>query len=121
MASTGEPPDFTIVLRGYDRAQVDGYLADVRSGGRSEQPMPRFDRALRGYSVSEVDTHIRQLRPEPDVGVGQLPAPPVTPRFTIALRGYDRRQVDRFVAEAQACIVELERVARRPGQPPGAG
>jgi DivIVA domain-containing protein len=122
MAGTGEPPSFTIVLRGYDRAQVDGYLADLRSGRRSEQPPPHFDRVLRGYSTSEVDAHIRQVRPEPaGDGDGQLPAPPVAPRFTIVLRGYDRRQVDRFLAEAQARIVELERVARHLGQPPDTG
>jgi hypothetical protein len=116
MADVGGEPDFTIVLTGYDRAQVDAYLAELRSGQRRDEPVPRFDRALRGYEVTQVDAYVSDLMAEP---VGGRPAasspspPPSRPEFSIVLRGYARDQVDRFVTEALARITELERTVER--------
>ncbi|MFD8143962.1 DivIVA domain-containing protein [Streptomyces sp. NPDC059708] len=50
-------PRFDVVLRGYDRRQVDQYFASPphqRSGS------PRFDLARRGYDRAQVDAAVRQ-------------------------------------------------------------
>jgi DivIVA domain-containing protein len=56
-----EPPaGFTVVLRGYDRAQVDEWISQVQ---RSAPPYPRpsFNVALRGYDRAQVDAWVRQV------------------------------------------------------------
>jgi DivIVA domain-containing protein len=53
------PPSFTIVLRGYDRREVDRAVDQVLSAaGRVAEP-PRFPVALRGYARNEVDAWFR--------------------------------------------------------------
>ncbi|HEV7759827.1 MAG TPA: hypothetical protein VGO78_12590 [Acidimicrobiales bacterium] len=49
---------FTIVLRGYDRAQVDTYLGQARTGGVAR---PTFRVVLRGYDRGEVDRAVAEL------------------------------------------------------------
>jgi hypothetical protein len=104
------PPDFTIVLTGYDRGQVDAYLANLQSERCRGEPMPQFRRVLRGYEITQVDGYIRQVM---SGGTSGLAAAPAAPEFTIVLRGYERTQVDRFVAEALARIAELERTVEQ--------
>jgi hypothetical protein len=68
-----EPPAFDLVRRGYDRAEVDARVAEVRH-------------ALAG-SRSTVDT-------------AQLRAAGAANGLTIVRRGYDRAQVDNWFADA---------------------
>jgi DivIVA domain-containing protein len=49
---------FTIVLRGYDRAQVDTYLGQAQTGGDAR---PTFPVVLRGYDRAQVDRAVAEL------------------------------------------------------------
>ncbi|MER6357812.1 DivIVA domain-containing protein [Streptomyces sp. NPDC001634] len=52
---------FDLVRRGYDRRQVDEYLALLDRGTDPGEP-PAFDVARRGYDRTQVDTRIARLR-----------------------------------------------------------
>jgi hypothetical protein len=54
------PGDFLVVLRGYDRTQVDDWVGRVQ---RSAPPhsTPRFKVALRGYDRAQVDQWVRHV------------------------------------------------------------
>ncbi|GIF00514.1 hypothetical protein [Paractinoplanes rishiriensis] len=112
---------FTVVLRGYDRAQVDGLLAraDEALAGDSEFQRAAARDALRdtrpavtfrGYDRQEVDGAIAQRRHLLDGGsVAAMP-------FTIVLRGYFRTEVDDLMARAAAALESddpAERAAAR--------
>ncbi|GAA2504744.1 DivIVA domain-containing protein [Streptomyces longisporus] len=58
---TDEFHGFAIVRRGYDRAQVDAYLAQLAAGAAPDTP-PAFDLARRGYDRGQVDARIAELR-----------------------------------------------------------
>jgi DivIVA domain-containing protein len=64
-------PDFTIVLRGYDRPEVDAFLTKVERATTRPASVPEFHIALRGYERRQVDVYIERLlaalpdRPEP--------------------------------------------------------
>lgn len=110
-------PSFDIVLRGYDRAQVDQFVALLRAAdGDTSAPAPAregvrlpgtyaapaFDVVLRGYDRTRVDPVVRRV-------VATLArdgsAKPVTrveiaaAAFRRALFGYDRDQVDAWLRE----------------------
>ncbi|KOV61433.1 DivIVA domain-containing protein [Streptomyces sp. MMG1121] len=51
---------FEIARRGYDRAQVDDYLARLSTGTPHGTP-PVFDIVRRGYDRTQVDARIAQL------------------------------------------------------------
>ncbi|MEV6844672.1 DivIVA domain-containing protein [Actinoplanes sp. NPDC051411] len=58
--------DFTVVIRGYDRGQVDAALvqaAQLLEAGQSAAFLSgkKFDVVLRGYDRGQVDTHIQEL------------------------------------------------------------
>jgi DivIVA domain-containing protein len=61
--------DFVVVLRGYDRVQVDAALAEaskLRDSGQTEAARQllsgkRFDVRLRGYDRGQVDAHLEAL------------------------------------------------------------
>ncbi|MGW3203615.1 DivIVA domain-containing protein [Streptomyces sp. NPDC001135] len=52
---------FDIARRGYDRAQVDAYLAGLATGTAADAP-PAFDIVRRGYDRTQVDARIAELR-----------------------------------------------------------
>jgi len=57
------PPDFTIVLRGYERKSVDDYIARRRDGVRDgDEPAtstpPAFPIVMRGYERTQVDAYL---------------------------------------------------------------
>ncbi|GAA3796686.1 hypothetical protein GCM10022403_033220 [Streptomyces coacervatus] len=52
---------FEIVRRGYDRTQVDAYLAQLVAGTAPDAP-PAFDIARRGYDRAQVDARIAELQ-----------------------------------------------------------
>jgi DivIVA domain-containing protein len=60
-------PNFGIVLRGYERRQVEKYIDRVRQARQDGQPLPadgtspKFTIVLRGYDREEVDEYISQL------------------------------------------------------------
>ena len=58
---TDEFQGFAIVRRGYDRGQVDAYLAQLTAGAAPDRP-PAFDLARRGYDRAQVDARIAELR-----------------------------------------------------------
>ncbi|MFC8849632.1 MULTISPECIES: DivIVA domain-containing protein [unclassified Micromonospora] len=59
-------PHFVIVLRGYDRSEVDGYVQWAKrcdqssSGARTWRPAV-FRTSVRGYDQAQVDTYVRQV------------------------------------------------------------
>jgi len=56
-----EPPDgFTVVLRGYDRMQVEDWAGRVRRSA-PPYPMPSFRVVFRGYDRVEVDRWVRHV------------------------------------------------------------
>jgi DivIVA domain-containing protein len=54
-------PDFMIVLRGYDREQVDEYLDSVERAEAGPPSGPTFRIAFRGYDRRGVDRYIEEL------------------------------------------------------------
>lgn len=68
--------DFTIVLRGYDRAQVEALLRQV------DEALMSGDLALREAAAEAVRGAT----------------------FQVALRGYDRAQVDRLIRRLPALL-----------------
>lgn len=116
--------DFTVALRGYDRAEVDRVLgaadAALASGGETARAAAgaalraaRFPERLRGYARAEVDRAVAdRLR-----RLGGAPPPPPPPAaagpgFTIVLRGYDMTEVDRALAAADAALAAGDTSAR---------
>jgi DivIVA domain-containing protein len=124
-------PEFSMVLRGYDRRQVDDVVARLE-GTLGRAPLKggpitfkqlkwtEFDIVMRGYNRHEVDEVMRRYRRElaalegvelPDDGPGSGPMPS-GPReethhgdgFSVVLRGYDRRQVDDVVAQLEGTL-----------------
>jgi hypothetical protein len=71
-------PDFTVVLRGYERKQVDPALARAfaaldaggdateRANARNELRAAKFEVALRGYDRGQVDSVVEALLRELD-------------------------------------------------------
>ena len=68
----GDYEGFTVVLRGYDRAQVDAVLERIRVALASTDPAARaavreelsrnaFQVRLRGYDRIEVDDYLRRI------------------------------------------------------------
>jgi DivIVA domain-containing protein len=57
MTSNKDEPRFAPALRGYDRQQVDDYVARLRRYAE-----PRFAPALRGYDRQQVDDYVARLR-----------------------------------------------------------
>ncbi|WNZ08989.1 hypothetical protein [Streptomyces sp. 11x1] len=93
---------FELVRRGYDRQQVDLYLAALSEADSSVGP-PSFRVVRRGYDCRQVDERIRELLADRGVGGGEGVAPEVSsPReflgFELVRRGYDRQQVDLYLA-----------------------
>ncbi len=57
--AAGNPPRFTVALRGYDQRQVARFVARVVAGERVPVTEANFDIVLRGYDRSQVDEWIR--------------------------------------------------------------
>ncbi|MEU6550822.1 DivIVA domain-containing protein [Streptomyces sp. NPDC046915] len=53
---------FDIARRGYDRDQVDAYLALLTAGAGPDVPPPAFDIVRRGYDRAQVDARVAELR-----------------------------------------------------------
>lgn len=56
--AAGDPPKFTIVLRGYDQEAVDQAVERLASTGLTEAPT--FPLSLRGYERTQVDAYFRR-------------------------------------------------------------
>ena len=100
-------PDFTVVLRGYDRTQVDQAISRLLSSPPGSFVVPEFDIVMRGYERTQVDSYMRQRAGALVTnGSARGLAPP---SFSVVGQGYERAQVDKFVHQAIARIAELER------------
>ncbi|MBV1856047.1 DivIVA domain-containing protein [Catellatospora tritici] len=96
-------PDFTVVLRGFDREEVDHLLAEFAAGHLTAEDLTRveFTVVLRGYDRDQVRQHLALLAAGP---VPRRPAPgpaqrqPVFGKAVLFVKGYDRAQVDALVA-----------------------
>lgn len=68
---------FRNVWRGYDRAEVDTFLARVQAGDVSAQEMidHAFPLALRGYDSEQVDVYLDGLAQRHHDGDAHLPEP----------------------------------------------
>ena len=53
---------FDIARRGYDRAQVDAYLARLAAGTAPDTVPPAFDIVRRGSDRAQVAARVAQLR-----------------------------------------------------------
>jgi DivIVA domain-containing protein len=116
----GMATGFTVVLRGYDRVQVDELLAEAdaaldnesefaRAAARDRLLAAKLRISLRGYDRSEVDRAIDQRRQILDGSAVALPASsptetPMTWDFTVVLRGYERTEVDPLLEAAAATL-----------------
>ena len=58
--AAGNGPDFTIVLRGYERQLVDKVIAQIQSSPAGTVEVPKFPIALRGYERRQVDAYMRE-------------------------------------------------------------
>lgn len=107
--------DFTVVLRGYDKEQVDRLLAQadaalassddaVRASTRRLLQRPELVVVLRGYARDEVDAAVRARldRLGPATDLDTPPRGPVSSSFTVVVRGYDRAQVDDAFGQVDA-------------------
>lgn len=125
---------FTVVLRGYDRFQVEQVLAEadeaLASGSETARAAisetlqkTRFGASLRGYAINEVDRAVQQrLRrlggeqePPPASSAAPKPTPGPT-EFVVVLRGYEMTEVDRLLSqadEAQASASDSLRAGAR--------
>ncbi|MYV97558.1 hypothetical protein [Streptomyces sp. SID3343] len=56
----GEQSEFAIARRGYDRGQVDEYVAGLLAGGRPANS-PAFTMVRRGYKAEHVDRRLAEL------------------------------------------------------------
>ncbi len=107
--------DFTVLLLGYDKEQVDQVLAQadaalassdeaVRASTRKLLQEPDLVVVLRGYARDEVDDAVRDRlhrlgsTTEPEA----LPRSPLSPSFTVVLRGYEMAQVDDAFGQVEA-------------------
>jgi hypothetical protein len=115
------PPKFRIVLRGYERSQVDALVARAIESGPAAvrvPPAPNFTIVLRGYDRRQVDEYLVTLAGSSGVA-DSTPTSLAAPDFTLVSYGYDISQVERFVARALSRIAELERMLERRAEPPG--
>ncbi|MDI1466301.1 DivIVA domain-containing protein [Catellatospora sp. KI3] len=96
-------PDFTVVLRGFDREEVDALLAEFAAGALAPEDLTRvhFTVVLRGYDRDQVQQYLTLLaagpapqRPDP----GPAQRQPVFGKAPFLVKGYDRAQVDALVA-----------------------
>ncbi|WP_155374859.1 DivIVA domain-containing protein [Catellatospora vulcania] len=110
------PPDFTVVLRGFDRSEVDALIEAVYRGEAHLAGRTVFDFTvvLRGYDREQVNAYLGRLaalheaeggfRPlaDPDSGVPTVGPvalrDPAFPRAVLFGKGYDPAQVDALVA-----------------------
>jgi cell division septum initiation protein DivIVA len=100
-------PDFTVVIRGYDRTQVDKAISRLLSSPPGSFVVPKFDIVMRGYERTQVDAYMRRWA---GLAVTNGSAPALAPpSFSVVMQGYERAQVDKFVHQAIARIAELER------------
>ena len=56
----GPRPVFKLVMNGYDRRQVDDYLAGLPED--ANLPAPGFDLVMRGYDPGEVELYAEHIR-----------------------------------------------------------
>jgi DivIVA domain-containing protein len=106
------PLRFMVMMRGYDRAEVDQLLAraeqavgssdaGLRAAVSSELQAARLRDCLRGYSRVQVDQKIEQLARELGAGQHTSAGQGVPAQFRIMMRGYDRAEVDQLLGRAQ--------------------
>ncbi|GAA2366690.1 DivIVA domain-containing protein [Dactylosporangium salmoneum] len=101
-----------VVLRGFDRAQVDGAIAGLASRlGGSPEPTPspgrvavEFARVLRGYDMAAVDRLVEQVEGALAAGNAgaraEAAAAVRNAAFALKFGGYDRHEVDRYLEQA---------------------
>ncbi|MCA2215324.1 hypothetical protein [Jidongwangia harbinensis] len=106
--------DFTVVLRGYDRDQVDRLFARadaavassddaVRASALRLLRSPGLPVVLRGYARDQVDDAVRdRLAALGSTAPDDSPHHPGSSSFVVALRGYDMAEVDDAFGRAEA-------------------
>jgi len=90
MTSNKDEPRFAPALRGYDRQQVDDYVARLRRYAE-----PRFAPALRGYDRQQVDDYVARLRRYADDAYNLTAA-----EAEVARRGHGGRDESRTIMPA---------------------
>ena len=108
---------FTVVLRGYDRSEVDRLLGQVdaalassdealQASARELLRNPDLTVVLRGYARDEVENAVRdrqnRLGSTVSNWTSSIPRTPAT--FVVTLRGYDMAQVDDVFARVDAVL-----------------
>ncbi|MFD0736909.1 DivIVA domain-containing protein [Planotetraspora mira] len=112
--------EFDVVLRGYDRKQVDAFFErlDASAVTAEELQKPSFRVAMIGYDRHQVWDAVEDRFAGPDgeaeahavVAPAQpLPGGPASGReFDVVLRGYDRHQVNVVLARVDAGTITAE-------------
>ncbi|RKN48266.1 DivIVA domain-containing protein [Micromonospora endolithica] len=124
-----ESYEFPVMLRGYDRREVDSIFTPAIAALAATDPRVRAEAAaalrranptvaLRGYGRAQVDSAITRI-------VGQLEGPPgpvadsrppgepdPVAEFAVALRGYDTAAVDRLVDQVCRALASESAIAR---------
>lgn len=108
---------FTVVLRGYDRGEVDRLLGQVdaalassdealQASARELLRKPDLTVVLRGYARDEVENAVRdrQNRLGSTVSGWTSSIPRAPAMFVVTLRGYDMAQVDDVFARVDAVL-----------------
>ncbi len=116
---------FTVVLRGYDRDQVDRLLDEVdaalassdealQASARELLRSPDLTVVLRGYARDEVENAVKDRlnRLGSTVSDWAPDIPRAPSMFVVTLRGYDMAQVDEVFARADAALQSDSAFAR---------
>lgn len=107
--------DFIVVLRGYDRGQVDRLFAQtdealassnaaLRASAQKLLQSPDLVVVLRGYARGQVDDAIRNRLGAlgSTTALDTPPHFPASSSFVVVLRGYDMAQVDDTFGQVEA-------------------
>lgn len=99
-----------VVLRGFDRVQVDGAIARLiaqLADGSVPEPAPtpvEFEVVLRGFEIAAVDRLVEQIGLALESGSATARAGAAAAVrqavFAVKFRGYARHQVDQFLQQA---------------------
>jgi DivIVA domain-containing protein len=63
VSGQAQQPVFRLVMRGYDRHEVDEYL--LRLSEQPDLPRPKFALVMRGYDTEAVDLYLQALAHRP--------------------------------------------------------
>ncbi|MET7402611.1 hypothetical protein ABZS66_54940 [Dactylosporangium sp. NPDC005572] len=99
--------EFEVVLRGYDRYEVDALVRAIEGGADPQRLGRNLTVVLRGYDRQQVDGWIARRR-------GGAVAAPAEPRveLSVVLRGYRPAETDALLTEVRAALAGTDPARR---------